>query len=614
MQVGKQVADAEERRAKLRAGCGVMEGLAGSKFFEDDGGGQAGSRHGAPSNQTAAAKPIELTFGKVEDWWGGVAALVGTPDPVSLSLGMEIDHTNKKTDSQVIFYAANYGTETTAEAEYWFVVEPTAKRLRELARDILQPLSLSEWPIDRKLRDDPAQAHQCRKATPLSEFEDERSRLSKRLHRTGQTLTEEMVVAARLYTGPMFTKYNLVLRAKSGKTPFFTERWEKLCRGNTYATTMHVINSALRGLSPLTKCKKVYRGVAGGSLPEAFHKPDQLLFRGGVEFAFMSTTLDRDFACHYACGMGSSDAGMGIVFELNQGMVDKGANLQWLSQYPHEAEICFPPLTGLELRGTKVEGSVLFVQVEPKVNFRSHEIEETDEVREFKRADLDQTGMLDLQEFERFALRLLPKSYANLQRIKEIFLVADVDHSGMINFGEFRTGCSRLIHDEATKFEIQRAAEEKAAHEYAIEAARLVGKEQGRIEKQRAEARLKEEAIDEVKRLRARVDHVTEKLNRAMTELASREAGIAGEYLSQRRAVSQVAASILSLETNPMMRSGVAASRSRKVFKLARAIETAAFPTDPRDAVAGQLCEACGAKLKHAASTGTAARPTKVRI
>ena len=53
-----------------------------------------------------------------------------------------------------------------------------------------------------------------------------------------------------------------------------------------------------------------------------------------AEFAFMSTTLDRDFACHYACGMGSSDAGMGIVFELNQGMVDKGANLQWLSQYP----------------------------------------------------------------------------------------------------------------------------------------------------------------------------------------------------------------------------------------------------------------------------------------
>ena len=52
------------------------------------------------------------------------------------------------------------------------------------------------------------------------------------------------------------------------------------------------------------------------------------------------------------------------------------------------------------------------------------------QVREFKRADLDHTGMLDLREFERFALRMLPKSYDDVKRVKEIFLVADVDHSG----------------------------------------------------------------------------------------------------------------------------------------------------------------------------------------
>ena len=79
----------------------MLEGTAGSKFFDDDSG-QAGSRSGSSSNPAAAAKPIELTFGQVEDWWGGLTALVGTPDPVSLSLGMETDHTNKKADSQVI--------------------------------------------------------------------------------------------------------------------------------------------------------------------------------------------------------------------------------------------------------------------------------------------------------------------------------------------------------------------------------------------------------------------------------------------------------------------------------------------------------------------------------
>ena len=31
------------------------------------------------------------------------------------------------------------------------------------------------------------------------------------------------------------------------------------------------------------------------------------------------------------------------------GMVDRGASLDWLSQYPHEREILWPPLTALEV-------------------------------------------------------------------------------------------------------------------------------------------------------------------------------------------------------------------------------------------------------------------------
>ena len=33
-----------------------------------------------------------------------------------------------------------------------------------------------------------------------------------------------------------------------------------------------------------------------------------------------------------------------IVFEAEQGMIDRGADLQLLSQYPHEREILFAPL------------------------------------------------------------------------------------------------------------------------------------------------------------------------------------------------------------------------------------------------------------------------------
>ena len=37
------------------------------------------------------------------------------------------------------------------------------------------------------------------------------------------------------------------------------------------------------------------------------------------------------------------------ILEASMGMVDKGAEISWLSQYEHEREITFPPLIGLEV-------------------------------------------------------------------------------------------------------------------------------------------------------------------------------------------------------------------------------------------------------------------------
>ena len=56
---------------------------------------------------------------------------------------------------------------------------------------------------------------------------------------------------------------------------------------------------------------------------------------GGVESAFMSTTLDRSVAMGYAAGDASRT---GIVLEVQQGMINRGASISWLSQYPHEQE------------------------------------------------------------------------------------------------------------------------------------------------------------------------------------------------------------------------------------------------------------------------------------
>ena len=87
----------------------------------------------------------------------------------------------------------------------------------------------------------------------------------------------------------------------------------------------------------------------------------------------MSCTRDYRVAMTYAGGQGQeagqagSDIG-GFVFEIQQGLIDRGCDLSWLSQYPFESEILFAPLTGIEVLGTRVDGSVLVVVLRPTTN------------------------------------------------------------------------------------------------------------------------------------------------------------------------------------------------------------------------------------------------------
>ena len=80
---------------------------------------------------------------------------------------------------------------------------------------------------------------------------------------------------------------------------------------------------------------QVYRGISGKALPKEFWDANDFGVRGGVENAFMSTTLDRTVAMGYASG---DETKMGIVIEVQQGQVNRGADMSWLSQYPHERE------------------------------------------------------------------------------------------------------------------------------------------------------------------------------------------------------------------------------------------------------------------------------------
>jgi hypothetical protein len=55
------------------------------------------------------------------------------------------------------------------------------------------------------------------------------------------------------------------------------------CKGNLYVTTNHVINSAIVKASKLTRATTVFRGIAGGLLPESFRTPNEFGVKGGIE-------------------------------------------------------------------------------------------------------------------------------------------------------------------------------------------------------------------------------------------------------------------------------------------------------------------------------------------
>ena len=153
----------------------------------------------------------------------------------------------------------------------------------------------------------------------------------------------------------MFEKYNAALRGgalapKANQPAFMRANFEKHCKGNRHPTSLHLISSGIMELGKLTT---VIPRHGKGLLPNTFWAADGRGNRGSVEFAFMSTTTNEKAALQYTQGKTPT------VLRMRTGMVDKGADLSPLSQYPGEKEVCWPPLTNLEVVGTSVRGQQL---------------------------------------------------------------------------------------------------------------------------------------------------------------------------------------------------------------------------------------------------------------
>ncbi|KOO33679.1 ankyrin repeat protein [Chrysochromulina tobinii] len=328
--------------------------------------GQSTGNAASLNDKFATTAKFQMTYGSLSLFYGGLESLLGPPkmykgalvdnDEKTLFNAMAVEHTSEK-DSLEMFTAFN-GVSTSSELEWRCVVCP--KKGEEFPERPGYAENNKLW---------------CRVPTALEEMlKAMEEKCNALLRKDGHSeLIKEELVGGRLYTGPMYVKYNLVLRSKS-KDPAMVKLARDLTKGNGYVTTIHAINSCVIKLSKLTKAGKVWRGIKGATLPKEFWVANQMGVRGGIEYAFSSTTTDREQALVYSGG--GDDSVASTIFEMQMGMVDRGADLTWLSQYPHEREVLLPPLTGIEALGTDVQGSTLLIHSRLSLNLAAHTLDQ----------------------------------------------------------------------------------------------------------------------------------------------------------------------------------------------------------------------------------------------
>ena len=230
--------------------------------------------------------------GGLPAFFNGLEPRIGSPDPKVLK-DMAADH-QERADANVEFTTGNYSVVTTSDIEWKFVFEPeTAIR----------------WPIEERLMNDPATKQHMRKLLPVEILQRRMDLQNKRLEAIGETdrLTWAEVVGGRMYTGPMFVKYNGLLRGLDSPVPFLKNSMIQLCCAkevsdrfmgeaktwqaasgslpyeaarkqlNFYTTTIHVINSCIVKMGKLTVAGAAddppshLRGVGSGHRADGRH-------------------------------------------------------------------------------------------------------------------------------------------------------------------------------------------------------------------------------------------------------------------------------------------------------------------------------------------------------
>jgi len=325
-QVGKLVS-----RRLQASHSGMLTGRSaddGDRASADNGGNSKFAMDFSASEGLATAK-----FGTLDDFENGLDGKIGVPSP-DVENAVCAEHCERE-DSHHEFEPGNYNIRTTPAKEYKVVTNDTEGQRASCGERRVLPL-------------DELMQHVMARRAEMQRIE---------------------VLTLVLYTGPMFRKYNALLRG-------FPENVVAACKGNTYTTTIHVIMSGLRKLMWATPIQNtLYRGLGDVLLPIQLLEPDENGVRGGVEPGFISTSAKLKTALQYLRGKRQP-----TVLEIRPGAVDRGASLEWLSQFPGEAEFLLPALSFMETMGItyrSVDGvTIRVVQVRVNANFKSLRLEQ----------------------------------------------------------------------------------------------------------------------------------------------------------------------------------------------------------------------------------------------
>jgi hypothetical protein len=146
------------------------------------------------------------------------------------------------------------------------------------------------------------------------------------------------VLALRLYTTSTYRSINDPMRASPPQLP------------HPFAATLYYIAEAIsmlrevQGKDPLLyNTEQIFwRGMKDLQVAEEFFE------KGGAEMACMSTTSDPTVAAEFAEEAGSTGRVCPLLFKfVSKSFMSHGADISFLSVYPSEKEVLYPPLTYL---------------------------------------------------------------------------------------------------------------------------------------------------------------------------------------------------------------------------------------------------------------------------